>query len=216
MDLSLSVDWATYLQEVIGLFAIVNPFSAVPVFAALTIGYSEHKKRNIVRVTAFSAFVILVTSFFIGEYILRFFSISIASFRIAGGSLIFLTALSMLQAQQTNIKQTEEEADEAETMESIAVVPLAMPLMAGPGSITLAIIASGNSNSVVDYTAGVVAVFLVCVSIWIILAAGSKITQALGTTGMNILTRFMGLILAAIAIEFIVAGLGEKFPGWLG
>ncbi len=216
MDLSISISWAEYAQALAGFFAVVNPFSTIPTFIGLTKGYSNSERRNVVLVTAFSTFVILLVAFLIGGQILRFFNISIPSFRIAGGILILMTAFSMLNARQSPTKQTDEEVSERHKRDdNIGVMPLAMPLLAGPGSISMLIIASDHSRTPGDYLFVIAGVLLVAISIFIILRAGVGIAKALGKTGMNVMTRMMGLILAAIAIEFIVAGLSEKFPGWL-
>ena len=214
-NFALSITWTDYAQDVIGLFALVNPFSTIPVFLSLTQHYSPGERRKTIRVTAAATFVILVAAYIGGEYILEFFSIDVASFRVAGGILILLTAFSMINARPDQARQTDEETGEARTKENIAVVPLSLPLMAGPGSISFVIIASQATHTVTDSAAVIVAILAVALSIWLILNAGRKISVALGTTGMNVATRVMGLILAAIAIEFIVAGLSVKFPGWL-
>ena len=121
----------------------------------------------------------------------------------------------MLQAKQSSTKQTPEEAEEAQDKRSIAIVPLSLPLMAGPGTISMVIVISGRTQTVGDDIAAAVAMLAIAVSIFLILGSGSLIARALGKTGMNVATRIMGLILAAIAVEFIVKGLSEMFPGWL-
>ena len=215
MDLTLSITWAEYMQKVIGAFAIVNPFSTIPVFISLTAHYSAYERKRVARGTATSVFMILVVAYFIGGVLLKFFSISVASFRVAGGILILMTAFSMLQGRLSATKQTDDEASEAQEKEHIAVIPLALPLLAGPGSISLVIIASANTQTIMDTFAAVVGILVIAILTWLILNGGVKIAEKLGTTGMKITTRLMGLILASIAIEFIVAGLGAKFPGWL-
>jgi multiple antibiotic resistance protein len=215
VDLTLSITWAEYMQKVIGAFAIVNPFSTIPVFISLTAHYSAYEKKRVARGTATSVFMILVVAYFIGGVLLKFFSISVASFRVAGGILILMTAFSMLQGRLSATKQTSAEASEAQEKEHIAVIPLALPLLAGPGSISLVIIASANTQTITDTFAAVVGILVIAILTWLILNGGVKIAEELGTTGMKITTRLMGLILASIAIEFIVAGLGAKFPGWL-
>ncbi len=215
MDLAFSFTWAEYLQKLVGGFAIVNPFSTIPVFISLTVNYLPKERNKVARGTATSVFIILIAAYLIGGILLEFFGISVASFRVAGGILILMTAFSMLQGRLSATKQTGDESSEAQEKEHIAVIPLAMPLLAGPGAISLMIIASTRTQTSIDSVAVIGAVLMIAVSTWLILRAGAKIAKVLGTTGMNITTRFMGLILAAIAVEFIVAGLGEKFPGWL-
>lgn len=211
----LSITWTLYAQKLLGAFAVVNPFSTIPVFVSLTVGYSAAERNKTARAASVAVFVILVVAFILGRYILEFFSISIASFRIAGGLLILMTAFSMLNARLGATKQTDEESQEAQNKENIAIIPLALPLMAGPGAISLMIISSNNTKTLVDHGSVILGVAAIALSVWLILNAGAKISKLLGTTGVNVATRLMGLILAAIAVEFIVSGLGEKFPGLL-
>ncbi len=215
MDIQLSITWAAYAQAVIGFFAIVNPFSTIPVFLSLTEGDSQAERRRVAFNTAVSTLMIMLVVYAVGEWILWFFNISVAAFRIAGGILIMGVAFSMLQAKQSSTRQTPEEATEAKHKDNIAVVPLSLPLMAGPGTISMMIVASSNTQGMYDHIAVFIAASLIALSIWLILGSASTIANKLGKTGMNIATRIMGLILAAIAVEFIVKGLTEKFPGWL-
>lgn len=210
---------AEFLLFFASLFSIVNPFSAIPTFVSLTGGIAPRERRVMITQTAAAVFVILVFSYFTGQGLLRFFSISVASLRVAGGAVIFSMAWSMLQARVSPQKQTEEEREEADNEagdRSIAFVPLAMPLLAGPGSISLMIIAAGQSDGIVDHALVVAAALLLAVLAWLILQAAGPIASALGRTGMNVATRFMGLILAATAVEFITSGLASIFPGWTG
>lgn len=204
----------------VSLFSIVNPFSAIPVFVGLTAEMQAADRNRVIRHAAVSVFVILVVSYLAGQGLLRFFGISVASLRVAGGMLVLGMAWSMLQAKMSPAKQTPEEAKEArEAQESserpnIGVVPIGMPLLAGPGSISVMIIAAGRTEGVAAHVAVLAATVAVAALAWAILMAAGPISKALGRTGMNIATRFMGLILAAIAVEFITSGLGEIFPGW--
>lgn len=195
------------------LFAIANPLVAVPIFPPLTEGCSTIEKRRIARTTAVSSAVIMFTSFLAGGAILRFFGVSIASFRVAGGLLILLMALSMLQAKMSRAKQTRSEAEEALEKEQIAVVPLAMPILTGPGTVSTLIIAAHEWDG--SWLAGALtglSILVVSFSIWCGLRLATPISNALGKTGVNVVTRLMGLFLAAIAVEFITNGLLAKFP----
>lgn len=206
----------------VSLFSIVNPFSAIPAYVSLTVDVPVADRRRLTRQAATAVFVILVTSYVAGESLLRFFGISVASLRVAGGLLILGMAWSMLQARMSPAKQTPEEAQEVQRAQegqerpNIGVVPLAMPLLSGPGSISLMIIVAGRTDGVAGHAGVVGAVLVVAVLAWVILSAAGPIAKALGRTGMNVATRFMGLILAAIAVEFITSGLAEIFPGWKG
>jgi multiple antibiotic resistance protein len=200
----------------VSLFSIVNPLSAIPIFTGLTQGVPRAELRKITRQTSLSVFLILSMSYLAGEAVLRFFSISVASLRVAGGVLIFAMAWSMLQATVSRAKQTTEEAAEAPERQSIAVVPLAMPLLAGPGSISLMIIIAGRTDGLMNHGIIVLGTALLALTTWIVLLTAGPIAKALGRTGLNVATRFMGLILAAIAVEFITSGLLEIFPSWGG
>jgi MarC family membrane protein len=211
---------ADFLLFFASLFSIVNPFSAIPTFVSLTSDVPAKERRPMIRQTSVAVFLILATSYLTGQGLLRFFSISVSSLRVAGGLVIFGMAWSMLHARISATKQTPEEAKEAhgdsaaEDYAGMAIVPLAMPLLAGPGSISLMIIAAGQASGVTSHVLVILAALLLAVVVWIILQAAGPIADGLGTTGMNVATRFMGLILAATAIEFITSGLGEIFPGW--
>jgi multiple antibiotic resistance protein len=209
-----------FLLFFVSLFSIVNPFSAIPAYVGLTADILPADRRRLTRQAGLAVFAILSVSYVAGESLLRFFGISVASLRVAGGLLILGMAWSMLQAKLSPAKQTPEEALEAQRAQdaqerpNMGVVPLGMPLLAGPGSISLMIIAAGRSDGVGGHLAAVGAAAAVAVVSWVILLASGPIAKGLGRTGMNVATRFMGLILAAIAVEFIASGLGELFPAW--
>jgi multiple antibiotic resistance protein len=199
----------------ISIFSIVNPFSAIPTFVGLTGDVTKPVRLKMITQASIAVFAILCTSYVAGQGLLSFFSIRVASLRVAGGFLIFSMAWSMLQARISPSKQTPEEAEESGERHAVAIVPLAMPLLAGPGAISLMIIEAGRPGGMSHHAGVVGAVFALAVSIWIILQASGPIAKVLGQTGMNVATRFMGLILAAIAVEFVTSGLSEIFPGWV-
>jgi len=196
------------------IFSIVNPLAAIPVYLGVTAGTPAEIRRSIPRKTAVASTIILLAAYAVGESLLAFFSISIASLRVAGGILIFAMAWSMLQAKPSRQKQTPEEAEEATRRDSLAVVPLAMPLLAGPGAISVMILWSTRNGAGGGHLPAVAAVTAVALTIWIILGLANPISKLLGKTGMNVATRFMGLILAAVAVEFITGGLLDLFPAW--
>jgi len=198
----------------ISLFSILNPLSAIPVFVSLTADLDGRERARLTRDAAGAVFVILVVSYVAGEGLLRFFGISVASLRVAGGLVIFGMAWSMLQARMSLAKQTPEEAEEAGSRAHLAVMPLAMPILAGPGTISLMIIAAGHSQGVEGHVVVLSAALVVTLLTWLILLASNPIAGFLGKTGMNVATRIMGLILAATAVEFIAQGLVSMFPGW--
>jgi len=208
-----SAEFAAYLAFIVSVFAVMNPLVAIPVYITLTDGLPVEARRRIPRQTATACFVILVIAFLLGETILKIFSVSIPALRIAGGLILASMAWSMLQAQISRTRHTREEVEDSSHRDSIAIVPLAIPITAGPGAISLMIIAATYPNPIEGKIAILVAVFLVCLVVWLFLATAERIQKVLGTTGMNLVTRIMGLLMLAVAIEFVVGGLSEKFPG---
>ncbi len=198
----------------VAVFSIVNPFAAIPVFVGMTADLPEEARRKLPRKTAMATFVILAGAYLTGEAVLSFFAISLPSLRVAGGILIFGMAWSMLQAKISPSKHRPEESDDPGNWGSLAFVPLGMPLLAGPGSISVMILAAANTSGLPGHLISILAAAVVGLSIWVILAGAGPIASFLGTAGMNVATRFMGLILAALAVEFIIAGVSEFFPAW--
>ena len=204
-----------YFIFLVSLFAIVNPFAVMPVFISLTRTQTPDDRRRISLRTAFAAFVTLTISYFIGEGLLRFFSASILSLRIAGGLIIFRTAWAMLQGSDFDAKKTEKQVQAAQGGLGIAIVPLAIPLTAGPGAISLMIIAASSTRGFLPDVAAISSVLLVSVSILVLFRSAERISERLGETGMSILERLMGLILAVIAVELVTTAIGEMYPGLL-
>jgi len=143
--MTLAQEYALYAKALIGVLAIINPLGAVPIFLSLSSDRTPAERRQIARLSAFSVGVILIAATWAGEAILHFFGIGIPAFQTGGGLLILLMAINMLHAKQSSARQSPEEATEADTKESIAVVPLALPLMAGPGAISLVIVDAHQS-----------------------------------------------------------------------
>lgn len=210
-----STEFAAYLAFIVSVFAVMNPMVAIPVYLSVVDGMSMDQRRSIPRKTAFAAFMVMVTAFLLGETILWIFSVSIPALRIAGGLLLASMAWSMLQARTSRTRQTTEEKEEASERGSVAIVPLAIPVTAGPGAISLMIIAATYPNPIEGKIAIILAVLLVCVVLWGFLSMAERVQTLLGTTGMNVVTRIMGLIMLAVAMEFLTGGLSEKFPAWV-
>lgn len=202
-----------YMKIFTTLLAIVNPLGIIPVFVSLTDGLGEEERRRIARTTSITVAVILIVAALLGKPLLDFFGVSIASFEVGGGILLLLMSISMMQARHTRSKQTPEEAAEAEEKESIAVVPIAMPLLAGPGAISTVIIYENASPGPLHTGAIVVICTIVALLTWLSLVAAGPVRKMMSRTGINIATRLMGLLLAAIAVEFITGGLSRLLPG---
>jgi multiple antibiotic resistance protein len=207
------LDWTEYTKLFAGLLAIVNPLGIVPIFLSLTEGNSVAQRRRVAVVSSVAVAIILITCLVLGNSILQIFGITIGSFRVAGGLLLMIVAISMLYAAPSPIKTTGVEQTEAVEKEDIAIVPLAIPLMAGPGAISTVIVFAQQSTSLYHYLMVSAVTVSVAVVTVVILMSAPVIGSLFGKTGMNIVTRVMGLILAAIAVEFIASGMLSLFPG---
>lgn len=204
--------WHDYLEMLTAIIVIVDPLGAVPIFIGLTAEQSEHERAHTARVAVFAAGIVLVIACLLGAPLLKFFGIRIASFQIAGGILIFVLAMSMLNARISPAKQTQEEATEAVGKENVAVVPLAIPLLAGPAAISTIIIYAHRQEGWMIRGFLILAIAITIALVWILWQVSIPLSRRLGRTGMNNVTRVMGLLLAAIAVEFVAGGLGELFP----
>jgi len=210
------LDYAQYLKIFIGLLAIVNPFGAIPLFISMTADENRIQRSKTINLVAIGVTIILLVALFLGEQLLTFFGITIDSFRVGGGILVLLMAIAMLHAKTSLIKQTDKEADESIEKESVAIVPLAMPLLAGPGAISTVILAAHRENSIAHYMIIALIIVLLSVVVWAVLRLSPWIEGRIGSTGINIFTRIMGLILMAIAVEFIASGIKGLFPALAG
>ncbi len=208
-------DLPLYFKFFIGLFALVNPVGIIPVFISMT-SYQMTAARNKTNLTAnLSVAIILWTSLFLGDAILQLFGISIDSFRIAGGILVVTIAMSMISGKLGEDKQNKQEKSETAIRESIGVVPLALPLMAGPGAISSTIVWGTRYHTIEHLIGFTVAIALFALSSWGLFRIAPWLVRLLGQTGINVITRIMGLLLMALGIEFIVAGARSLFPGLL-
>lgn len=204
------------IKPLVTLVAIVNPLGIVPFFIHYTQGYSDAQRARTAKVSAFSAFVVIAVSALIGQQLLNFFGISIASFQVGGGLLLLISSLAMLNAQPAESKTTTEEVRATEVKAamgaSIAVVPLTIPLLTGPATISTVVIHASQARHLWELALlmgyGVVVAALCALAF----ALATPISRVLGKTGINVMTRLMGLILAALAVEVMADGLGKLFP----
>jgi multiple antibiotic resistance protein len=206
------IDYSHLLKITISLLAIVNPIGCLPIFISATDGWSQSERSKTARMVALTVFIVLSLSAFIGNGILNFFGISIPSFQVGGGILILLISISMMHGKQSSTRQTPEEAQSLAERDVIAIVPLSIPLLAGPGAISSMIISAQEQTNVWQHLSLVIPVAVIAAVIWLILKLADLITLQLGTIGINIVTRLMGLILAAMAVEFIAHGITGLFP----
>jgi len=207
------VDWIGLAKSAVGLVAIVNPPIAVPIFVSLTEGQSSRDRRRTARLTGLSVLIILMVSAWIGGPLLGALGIRFSSFRVGGGILLLLMAIAMLHARQTGSRRRAEELEEAETKEQVAVVPLALPILAGPGAISLVILDFQRGDDLMTRAGICLNIALVALLVWVMLRSAERVAAVLGKTGINIVSRIMGLLLAALAVELIASGLLELFPG---
>lgn len=208
-----NLDITVYLQFFVGLFAIVNPVGIMPVFVSLTSHLTMDERVKTASTANISVAVILIVSLFAGQALLDMFSISLDSFRIAGGLLLMSIAFAMMNGQLGEHKQNKQEKSESISKEQVGVVPLAMPLMAGPGAISSTVVFGSHHSGPMDYIAVTITIMVFSFCCWVLFRSAPYIVRFLGQTGINVVTRIMGLILGALGIEFIAAGIGALFPG---
>ncbi len=206
------IDWPGLLKIGIALFAIVNPIGSVPIFISATSGWSNMERSRTAKTAAITVFIVLTIAAQIGDQILDFFGVTIPSFQVSGGILLMLIAISMMHAKQSAAHQTPEEIQTLVDKEVIAIVPLSIPLLAGPAAISNMIIAAQQNSSIAGHLSLSIPIFFVCLTTWLVLKLAVVIANRLGTIGINIVTRVMGLILGAMAVEFIAHGLSGLFP----
>jgi len=201
-----------YLRFVVTLTAVVDPFLAVPFFLSFASGQDRSARARLARTVVLTVFVVLAISAFVGEALLELIGASLAAFRVGGGLVLLLMALAMLNAQAGGVRQSRAEAAELEEGELRGVVPLAIPLLAGPGAISTTIIAA-EGGRVVHQLVIVAGVALVCLVVWLALRSAHFVAARMGITGMNVATRILGLLLAAMAVQTMAVGLKALFPG---
>ena len=201
-----------YARFLVTLTAVLDPFLAVPIFLALTAARSDAERARLVRVVSVTVFAVLAISALVGEQLLQLVGASLPAFRVGGGLVLLLMALAMLNAQAGGVRQSQDEARELESGELSGVVPLAVPLLAGPGAISTTIIAA-QAGGAAHFAALIGCILAVCALTWIVLSLAGPIGANLGTTGLNIATRLLGLLLAALAIQTMAEGLRQLFPG---
>lgn len=201
------------LRALIALLAIVNPIGAVPIFIAVTRDQTSIDRLHTSRITAITVGITLLAAALAGQAILRFFGIDINAFRVGGGLLILLMAINMLQGSPNRARNTPEETEEGVAKDDVAVVPLAIPLLAGPGSISTVIITAQNAHGWPGYIALLFNIFIVGLIVFATLRVAVPLSERLGETGIRIATRVLGLLLAAIAVQFMALGIRALLPG---
>jgi multiple antibiotic resistance protein len=203
-------------KPLVTLLAVVNPLAIVPFFIHYTQGFSALQRRQTVLTASFTAFLVIAGSALLGLKILEFFGISLASFQVGGGMLLLISAMNMLNAQPAEAKphtnELVEGAEKAAMGASIAVVPLTIPLLTGPATISTVVIYAERAQTVLQVAALVGYGVVIGLASALAFTLAEPIARVLGKTGINVMTRLMGLILAALAVEVMAVGLLKLFP----
>ncbi|MGH6918271.1 MAG: MarC family protein [Geminicoccaceae bacterium] len=201
-----------FLRFAAALFAIMNPFGNIAIFLSVTADRSPAERGKIATTTAAAVLVTLLVAAVLGQQILALFGISIGAFRVAGGVIVLLIGLSMLRAQQSGVHHSAQEEDAGRAKDNPAIFPLAIPMIAGPGSMATVILYGQHAQGLLGWSTIGAVIVLLCGLLLLTLHAAGRLSALLGTTGLNVLTRLMGMLLAAIAIEMIAGGLTDLFP----
>ena len=202
------VDFLFLVTVYVAVFSVLNPIGAIPTLISLTSNYTPEERRKVIERSITVAGGVIIGFMFIGVYIFDVLGISISDFELAGGVLLFKVAFDMLQGKTSNTKLTADEEKESLSKDEIWVVPLGMPLLAGPGTITTTMIYFNlRSTGLEDKVMVFVAVLLVIISAFIVLRSSTLLFKRLGRTGSMIISRVMGLLLAAIGVEFMANGI---------
>jgi multiple antibiotic resistance protein len=206
------------LKPLIALLAIVNPIGVIPFYIHFTQGFSREQRRRTIHVAAFGAFIVIAVSALAGLRIIEFFGISLASFQVGGGMLLLISSLQMLNAQPAESRKTDlaEGSDKVDAGDSIAIVPLTIPLLTGPATISTMVIYAQKTRHWWELAVLVGYGVVIGLSVWLSFALSGRIARAIGPTGINVMTRIMGLLLAALAVVVMSEGLSKLFPGLEG
>jgi len=199
-------------KPLVALLAMVNPVGIVPFFIHFTSSFTRKQRRNTILVSASTAGIVIALSALFGLKIIEFFNISLASFQVGGGCLLLISSLQMLNAKPPEAQEVGEGASKADAGASIAVVPLAIPLLTGPATISTMVIYADKTRHWWELAILCGYGVVVALVTFIVFSASGRIARALGQTGINIMTRLMGLILAALAVELLSDGLIKIFP----
>ena len=201
-------------KPLIALLAIVNPIGVIPFFIHFTQGFDRQQRQRTIRIAAISACVVIGVSAVAGLKIIEFFGISLASFQVGGGLLLLMSALQMLNAQPAESRKGDlsDGSERADAGASIAIVPLTIPLLTGPATISTMVIYAEKTKH--WWQLGVLVLYgvVIGVAVWMAFSLSGRIARVLGKTGINVMTRLMGLLLAALAVEVMSDGLVKLFP----
>ena len=191
------------------IFFLVDPFAALPTFLAVTAGQDPAKRMRTARKASLTAWVILTAFAVAGQFIFRLFGITLPAFEIAGGIILLLIGLDMLEAKRSPTQESSSDTEAAARKDDAGIVPMGIPMLAGPGAITSVMVLVGQSQGLREHLAIYSAILITCASSFLVLASAARVARAMGETGIRILVRIMGLLLVALAVQEFVNGLGD-------
>ena len=189
------------------LISLVNPLGMAPLFMILTERFNEYERIKIAKKGTVTATIILIVFALLGTYIFKFYALTVDAFRIMGGIIFFRTGIRMLDSKISRGRSTPKETEESFESDDIAVSPIGIPVIAGPGAITASIILSGEANNIFDYSILICAIVITMFLTFITFRGADKLSNKFGTTGLRIVQRIMGILLMVIAVQFVINGL---------
>jgi len=200
----------------VSLFTIINPFSTASVFHALSKGNSKKQNKRIAKRATVTAIIVLIVFMFLGDYILHIFGVSIEAFKIASGILVLGIGYHMIYKGDRHFRNAEEKKH-AKEKEDISIIPLAIPMLSGPGAMATSLVLMGNAaGNGLSILAIIISIIVVCLIAYFLLVKSHSIDKYLGKTGINVIDKVLGLIVVVIGIQFILSGLGGIVPHWVG
>jgi multiple antibiotic resistance protein len=210
-DLSQSPIVRFSLLALSSIFFLVDPLAAIPSFLAITENADGARRRSMARKGATTCLIVLTTFAIAGQLIFRIFGITLPAFEVAGGLILLLIGLDMLEARRSPTQETHGDTEEATTKEDAGIVPLGIPMLAGPGAISAVMVLVGQVPTLWHWqmAAILLSILFTCVVTYFVLAAASRVRQVLGETGIRILVRIMGLLLVALAMQYFVNGITD-------
>lgn len=191
------------------IFFLVDPFAALPTFLAVTAGVDADRRRRIARKASLTALIFLSAFAVAGQYIFKMFGITLPAFEIAGGVILLLIGLDMLEAKRSATQEATGDTEDAARKEDAGIVPLGIPMLAGPGAIASVMVLVGQAQTHWQMVAILASIFITAVICYFVLGNSDKVARALGDTGIRILVRIMGLLLVALAVQYFVNGLAD-------
>ena len=191
------------------IFFLVDPFAALPTFLAVTAGSDAARRKRIARKASLTALIFLSAFAVAGQYIFKMFGITLPAFEIAGGVILLLIGLDMLEAKRSATQESHGDTEAAATKEDAGIVPLGIPMLAGPGAIASVMVLVGQAQTKWQMGAILGSIFITAAICYFVLGNSDKVARALGDTGIRILVRIMGLLLVALAVQYFVNGMAD-------